>query len=209
MALAEYYGDVLADCPDEDEDRPARRASTEVAKDLQFYPTPQAVIDRIISNLDRLQGSWVLEPSCGDGRIMDSLRKAGAQCLGVEVDPGRAAAARAKGHSVVLGNFLETGTSATFDLVVMNPPFYGRHYAKHIAHALKFLKPGGRLVCILPASARYDHGIITAEWLAQHGAEFARWENNWTDLPVGSFSESGTNINTTILNLIKKGRGNA
>ena len=40
-ALAEYYGDVLADCPDADEDRPAPRASTAVARDLQYYPHPR------------------------------------------------------------------------------------------------------------------------------------------------------------------------
>src|SRR5690606_32282078 len=33
-ALAEYYGDVLPDCPDE---RPTQRASTAVSRDLQYY----------------------------------------------------------------------------------------------------------------------------------------------------------------------------
>lgn len=74
-----------------------------------------------------------------------------------------------------------------FDLVVMNPPFYGRHYEKHVRHALKFLKPRGLLVAILPITARYDHrGLEDLKPL-------------WRDLPVGSFSESGTNINTTVM----------
>jgi hypothetical protein len=68
----------------------------------------------------------------------------------------------------------------------MNPPFYGKHYVKHVLHALKFLKPGGKLTAILPASARYDHKLL---------------DGRWSDLPVGSFSESGTNINTTVLTM--------
>lgn len=190
LALAEYYGDVLPDCPDwQDGERPAKRASTEVARDLQFYPTPQAVIDRILANLD-LRGKRVLEPSCGDGRIMDALRAKGAKVYGIEVDAARVIQARAKGHGVVLANFLNTEPGhhdwSDFDMVVMNPPFYGKHYAKHVRHALRFLKPGGTLTAILPATARYDHGLLDD------------LNPQWSDLPVGAFAESGTNVCTTV-----------
>ena len=184
-ALAEYYGDVLPDCPDE---RPAKqRASTAVSRDLQYYPTSTAVVERVLADLTyRMQGQRVLEPSCGCGRFMDALRAAGAEVIGCEVDAVRAAMCEAKGHAVMRANFLETVPSPDFDQVVMNPPFYGRHYVKHVRHALRFLKPGGRLTAILPATARYDHG------------ELDDLLPSWTDLPVGAFAESGTNINTTV-----------
>lgn len=184
-ALAEYYGEVLPDCP---EDRPTKqRASTAVSKDLQYYPTPVAVVERVLADmLYRIKGQRVLEPSCGCGRILDALRAAGADVVGCEVDPVRAAMCESKGHRVMRANFLETVPTADFDQVVMNPPFYGRHYAKHVRHALRFVKPGGTLTAILPASARYDHGEL--DDLRPH----------WDDLPVGSFAESGTNINTTV-----------
>jgi SAM-dependent methyltransferase len=118
--------------------------------------------------------------------LADALRAAGADAVGCEVDPVRAAMCEAKGHRVMRMNFLETVPTADFDQVVINPPFYGRHYAKHVRHALRFLKPGGRLTAILPATARYDHGEL--DDLRPH----------WDDLPVGSFSESGTNINATV-----------
>lgn len=181
-ALAEYYGEVLADCSEEKPEQ--QRASTAVSKDLQYYPTPKAVVERVLSDIYVREGDKVLEPSCGCGRFLDALRKAGADAIGIEVDPGRAAEARAKGHKVMLGNFLETVPTGDYDRVVMNPPFYGQHYAKHVNHALKFLKPGGTLTAILPVTARYDHGLL---------------KGDWRDLPVGSFSESGTNINTTVL----------
>lgn len=183
-ALAEYYGDVLADCPEE---RPAKqRSGTDVSKDLQYYPTPVAVVERVLGGAYGWKGIRVLEPSCGCGRFLDALRRYGADVVGCEVDPVRAAMCEAKGHRVMRMNFLETVPTADFDAVVMNPPFYGRHYAKHVRHALGFLKPGGKLVAILPATARYDHG------------ELDGLSPRWSDLPVGSFSESGTNINTTV-----------
>lgn len=183
-ALAEYYGDVL---PDVDE-RPAKRqASTAVSKDLQYYPTPKAVAERLVADLYIREGERVLEPSCGCGRILDALRAKGARdVLGIEVDPGRAAEARAKGHSVQCANFLETVPTGDFDRVVMNPPFWRETYFRHVKHALRYLKPGGTLTAILPATARYDHGLLSG---------------SWQDLPVGSFSESGTNVNTCILTI--------
>ena len=184
LALAEYYGDVLPDCSEE---KPTQqRPGTAVAKDLQYYPTPVAVVKRVLNNAYIGKGDRVLEPSCGCGRFLDAIRAEGGDAFGIEVDSGRAAIARAKGHSVLLANFLETVPTGEFDRVIMNPPFYGQHYAKHVNHALKFLKPGGKLIAILPVTARYDHGLLQGEWC---------------DLPVGSFSESGTNINTTVLTI--------
>ena len=186
LALAEFYGDVL---PDDSEEKPTeKRPGTEVAKDLQYYPTPLPVVERVVESLYGLKGQRVLEPSCGCGRFLDGLRSAGATVYGIEYDAQRAAQARSKGHAVLTANFLETVPTGDFDRVVMNPPFYGKHYAKHVKHALDFLKPEGTLTAILPITARYDHGLL---------------DGRWEDLPVGSFSESGTNINTAVLTLFK------
>jgi hypothetical protein len=192
-ALAEFYGEVL---PDAEEEDAKRQTSTAVSKDLQFYWSPAEVIAKALDDIGIYGKSYysrqeppayrVLEPSCGDGRIMDELRKRGCRPFGIEVHAGRAAEARAKGHSVMTGNFLEQPARPEFDYVVMNPPFYGRHYVKHVKHALKFLKPGGTLVSILPATAHYDHQEL---------------QGQWTDLPVGSFSEAGTNVPTGILKM--------
>lgn len=193
-ALAEFYGEVL---PDAEEDDAPRKPGTAVSKDLQFYWTPPDVIDTVLYKADIYKPSQysgtpaalrVLEPSCGDGRILDEIRARGSRGLGIEVHAGRAAEARAKGHAVVTANFLEQPPTADFDAVVMNPPFAGRHYIKHVNHALKFLKPGGTLVSILPATAHYDHKELKGEW---------------SDLPPGSFSEAGTNVPTGILKIRK------
>lgn len=189
-ALAEFYGDVL---PDAHSPKPGQREqSTAVSKDLQYYPTPKHVVERVLSDIYIRETELVLEPSCGCGRFLDALR---GRCIahGVEVHPGRAEEARAKGHRVTVANFLEQEPTPIYDHVVMNPPFYGKHYAKHVEHALKFLKSGGSLHAVLPITARTDHGLI----------EKMGHRHEWRDLPVGSFRESGTNINTTVLTMRK------
>lgn len=183
-ALSEYYGEVLADCSDENPQ--SNFFNTAVAKDLQFYPTPQKVVDKLLYDCYIRQGERVLEPSCGDGIFLDAISKAGGKVFGIEIDLERAKICRKKGHLVLQANFLELTPEPVYDWVIMNPPFYGKHYAKHVEHALKFLKKDGCLKAILPATARYDHGLLKGQW---------------SDLPVGSFSESGTNINTTILTI--------
>lgn len=193
-ALAEFYGEVL---PDAEEEDVKPQASSAVSKDLQFYWSPKPVILAALDAAgiyearyrgDSMTPHRVLEPSCGDGRIMDELRARGCRPFGIEYHPGRAAEARANGHSVLTGNFLEQPARPEFDFVVMNPPFYGRHYVKHVRHALGFIKPGGTLVSILPAAAHYDHQELKGQW---------------TDLPVGSFAEAGTNVPTGILKIRK------
>ena len=192
--LAEFYGDVLPDVKPEDA---KHSPGTSVSKDLQFYWSPESVVVEALEfarvpdlrewrRSDTAQQLRVLEPSCGDGRILDLVNAYGHSAFGIEYHAGRAAAARAKGHGVLTANFLECPPRVEFDVVVMNPPFYGRHYLQHVRHALKFLKPGGRLVSVLPATAHYDHGELDGDWL---------------DLPVASFAEAGTNIPTGLLKM--------
>ena len=140
----------------------------------------------------------ILEPSCGDGALINGILKENKTAIvtGVEYDHERAQSCRNNfawaGVSVHTGNFLKWKPvgGQLFDKVIMNPPFYGKHYAKHIKHAMKFLNERGQLYAILPATARYEHD------------ELSEFKNkSWLDLPMGSFKESGTNINTTILTI--------
>lgn len=196
LALAEFYGDVLPDSPEE---APKRRTGTAVSKDLAFYATPAAVADRVVASLHLQRGAAILEPSCGDGRLIDAILRSdqSARVTGCEYDAERAQECRAKGYHVHRANFLETAPNPVFDAVIMNPPFAGKHWRKHLDHARKFLKPrdpetgrgGGSLVCILPASAFYDGHLSDLI-----GAD--RYNQAWEDLPTASFAESGTNVPT-------------
>jgi len=192
-ALAEFYGEVL---PDAEEEDAKPRAGTAVSADLQFYWSPPEVVERALEFAGVFDlREWrynppprwrVLEPSCGDGRIMEAVHARGHDVFGIEYHAGRAAEARAKGLNVLTANFLECPPKPEYDKIVMNPPFYGRHYVKHVRHALRFLKPEGTLVAVLPATAHYDHGELSGDW---------------RDLPVGSFAEAGTNVPTGLMRL--------
>lgn len=191
--LAEFYGDVLPDVePDKTHMKPDLKGQS-VSKDLQYYPTPKAVCDALMNRISITRNGRILEPSCGCGRLLDALSSAypQAELRGVEYHMGRARQARDKGHNVVCANFLslKPAWGDKYDAVVMNPPFYGLHYAKHIRHAMKFIQDDGVIYSILPATAYYDHKEI----------EIAQW---W-DLPVASFSESGTRVPTGIAKIYK------
>lgn len=93
------------------------------------------------------------------------------------------------------------GPSPKFDRVVMNPPFCksGRgDHIDHVHHAYAMLKPGGVLVSVLPAgvSFRKDSRYRQfREWLLGSGTI--------EPLPEGSFSESGTNVNTVVARIVR------
>lgn len=201
--LAEFYGEVLADSPEAEAGEVKRRASTAVSADLAYYWTAEKVVEQMIAAHDIKEGDKILEPSCGDGRIMDGIvrhvqskRIDRVSLLGVEVDPRRADQAKSKGHNVLLANFLEVGSAPVYDLIFMNPPFAGQHYIKHINKAVKMLKPGGHLIAILPASAWYDHQGLPGPKFAPDRPSWGR--DTWRDLPIGSFREAGTNVCTGI-----------
>ena len=195
--LAEYYGDVLPDVEPDKTDMKPDLNKTDVSKDLQYYPSPVIVAQQLFHDVYFNDGDKMLEPSCGCGRIIDaaieiinSKNRRGwnspvpkVTIHGIEYDRSRVNKARAKGYHVAEANFLEIDPDPIYDKIIMNPPFYGKHYLKHIIHALKFLKPGGVLISILPATAHYDHKKLPEGY-------------SWRDLPVGSFAESGVRVPT-------------
>ena len=75
------------------------------------------------------------------------------------------------GFNTVQADFLAWAGSnehQMFDRVVMNPPFSEGRWTAHVKAAAEMVKPGGRLVSILPASAK-SSGLL-ADWDVQwHG----------------------------------------
>lgn len=105
-----------------------------------FYATPAWVTDCILPHLPT--AGAIVEPSCGDGAILDRLcaalpRKTGGLVVGVELNPERASQARARcaRRAVVIeADYLEWAKRPTVEdigLVIGNPPF---------AYALEFVE---------------------------------------------------------------------
>ena len=108
--------------------------------------------------------------------------------------------------SATHANFLRTTPTADFTHVLMNPPFCGTHWMEHVRHAFEFLAPGGSLHAILPASAEVGTSSKHLKFRAW-AQQYTRWgdELRFETLPPGSFSESGTNVQTVILRIYREG----
>ncbi|MDX0541648.1 methyltransferase [Sinorhizobium medicae] len=169
-----------------------------VAKqDFGQFDTPEALAEQVVDIADVQAGMAVLEPSAGVGRIAAAVRQTGAFVTCWEIDAKRAEKLDGIAHSLNVANFLVATPTATFDRVVMNPPFAKQDDIRHVLHAFKFLKLGGRLVAIMSNSVLFRDNKLTADFrgfVASHSGTM-------TALPEGSFKSSGTGVNTCIVTI--------
>jgi len=117
----------------------------------QFYPTPEKVARLAIEMADIGQLHTCLEPSAGQGALAELMPMDRTEC--VEISSLQSKILEAKGHKVTCMDFMHF-SMGKFDRIVMNPPFSSGRWQAHITHASSMLSPGGRLVAIVPASAR-------------------------------------------------------
>lgn len=131
-------------------------------KAYQFYPTPSEVADEAVEAAKAGTDStarW-LEPSAGLGALADRMPK--SQTICVEVAALRAKVLQSKGYNVVQDDFLKFAATTTsrFDRIVMNPPFDQGRWQAHLQAAASLLRPSGRIVAILPPSAKGKAGEL-------------------------------------------------
>lgn len=178
-----------------------------VRKVLQAFFTPEDLAQRVVAAACVEQGQSVLEPSAGEGSLVKVLlgEGLGLDIVAVEIDGHHCGLLRSKfggsdGFHLIEDDFFAANLSPTFDRVVMNPPFAKGAAAAHVMHAWSLLKPGGKLVAIMPAGV--SNGTTKAllklqkEVLAYGTVE---------DIPAGAFKEAGTGIATSLLVATKPG----
>ena len=221
--LAEYYGEVIGDGQQAEED-PFENIKHTPAKRYGFFPTPDKAADDVFKrvNLTRKIDEprmRILEPSAGTGNLArrcvdghkslenwsggreDHAHKYHARNLVdvVELQQNLAEDLKAEGiyNRVYAMDFLklDPGTTGLYDLIVMNPPFDRGRDIDHVMHARKFLQPNGTLVAIMSAGTEFrsDKKSIAFQKFIEE------MKGHFFDLPAGSFSESGTNVNTCIV----------
>ena len=136
----------------------------------QYYPTPERLARLAVELAEIGDQHTCLEPSAGMGALADLMPKDRTHC--VEVSPLHCKVLEAKGHNVTQGDFLALGVDLV-DRVVMNPPFSEGRWQAHLQHAAAAVKPGGKLVAILPASAKgKDLPGFVCVWSATYDNEF-------------------------------------
>ena len=174
------------------------------SRELGFFVTPSPVIQILMDLADIKADDVVLEPSAGTGALVDAIIATGASVTMVEYDMNRRQVLRDKYPHVPLvqvPDFLDTIPTFEFTKVVMNPPFTrvgkGDHL-DHVQHAFRFLKPGGRLVTVLPSSIIFRQD--------KRYKAFRAWYECYNgvvqDLPSQSFHMSGTDVNTVVLSMV-------
>lgn len=139
---------------------------------IDFFPTPASVAADLVEQAEIEPGMRVLEPSAGNGNIATAIREAGVEPDVVEMSSTLADILKAKKFNVVGGDFLQY-EGGDYDRIIMNPPFSDSRDIKHVRHAYKLLKPGGRLVAVMGEGA-FFRGDKTAtafrEWTESLGA---------------------------------------
>ena len=126
---------------------------------LDYYPTPDTLLDKITEGLDWNRIQYVLEPSAGKGNIAEylnrrqsknsySTRELDIDC--VEIEPELRSILLGKKFRIIHDDFLTFHTYKHYDLIIMNPPF--SEGARHLLKALEVQSiSGGAVICILNA----------------------------------------------------------
>ena len=159
----------------------------------QLFPTPRDLAARMVEMAGIWPADRVLEPSAGTGNILAEIyKKAEKNIVAVEINSRLGVMLEGKAAAIIHGDFLECSPEflGLFDKILMNPPFENADDIKHIEHARKFLKPGGRLVAICANGPRQREKLMP---LAEESGGV------WEDLPRGTFSNAGTEVNTALL----------
>ncbi|MET0374003.1 MAG: hypothetical protein ABW128_07065 [Rhizorhabdus sp.] len=195
---------ALLDTAQDDERRAAEELRQKIdglkfAKIPGYFPTPAALVERMIAEAYLPEGADVLEPSAGSGAIADALRDAGHNVTCVERHATLCSILEAKGHKVIAGDFQEAADLGQFDAVLMNPPFEKGQDCHHVDLAWSYVKPGGALVAIMGAGVMFRstspyRGFRA--FVAEHGGTFE-------EIPAGTFKESGTGVASVLLTMTK------
>ena len=179
----------------------------DLKKEFQFFPTPKPIIDRLceLAELDTIgPATVVMEPSCGDGRMVDAIMEyhpGGLVCY--ELNTGMAKYLDGKSYAVEYVDFLtvvrEELPALGVDRVVMNPPFTRHQDVDHILHAFELMNEGGILASVVSESPFFRSDKKSVEFrafLEEHYAEVYK-------LDAGAFHESGTDICTRLVKIRK------
>lgn len=191
-------------------------AKVNIKKDFQFFETPPSLADRMVLYSGIKEGDCVLEPSAGQGAIINAIYKAFPHYMhgpndkpSVTVDYCElmdinrdiiskkiSADKRWSSSTSFMGiDFLQFYPDRLYDVIIANPPFTKNADIDHIYKMYECVKPGGRIVTV--ASPSWTFGsqkkqVKFRQWLKDLGAEIQQ-------LDEGTFKDSGTSIKAMLL----------
>lgn len=177
---------------------------------FQAFYTPPEVADRMadLLQLPLLSSVRILEPSAGEGALVDAVRRTVQKNGGplpvfdcFEIDPKARPVLRQKAVNVHEVDFLTQSAAllhgVSFHRVIMNPPFRGQADIDHVTHAFRYLRIGGILVAIMSPSTDFRETKKTQAFrkLCDNN-DMMSWP-----LPRGTFAD--TNIETRLFRITR------
>lgn len=176
-------------------DRLCGGETVNIKKEFQFFATPSALCDELVRDACIEKGHSVLEPSAGQGAIVQAIQRAVHISVDYfELSPinlnvmDEIANANLRGHDFLS----DENTGVQYDRIIANPPFSKNQDIDHIRKMYECLKPGGRIVTI--ASPHYQMASGKKE------KAFKQWLDELSasvdEIPANTFKESGTSIRT-------------
>lgn len=119
-----------------------------------FVPTPPTIADIMIRKAEIQPQDRILEPSAGQGSIIERIHKIFHYFNivdAVEKHPVLCEILKSMQKTRLVGTDLMTyNPGQIYDKVLMNPPFNSGNPIKHTMHCFGLLKSGGTLVTIVP-----------------------------------------------------------
>lgn len=174
-------------------------------KEFQFFETPEPLARKmiILSYLEKCNSySRIIEPSAGRGAIVREIFKEQRFITQVdccEIMPlNRTFLEKIDGVSIIADDFLTLPESYNnyYDRVIANPPFTKNQDIDHIYKMYDVCKKGGIIVTM--ASKHWTFATGKKE------EKFRKWIYNTVlariqSIDTGTFSESGTEIETVLI----------
>lgn len=167
----------------------------------QFYPTPDWLAHDMVEYADIQKTDRVLEPSAGRGAILKYIASKTKYYYAVEYNKSNAKYLRDAGYRVNLTSFEKYSATINkqFDKIIMNPPFANKMDLIHTTLAYNILRQGGRPISLIAENSLYYDRPITHKFnafLKSCGATV-------TEIPHGTFKESGTNVDVVMITINK------
>lgn len=195
------YGFVFNSDPTELLKQIACGEKRNLKKEYQFFETPSELADKLVVLADLKKDDVVLEPSAGQGAIIEAILRSNINCqvLAIELMEENSLILNKKGFVHDVGDFLTIPNQPIYDKIIANPPFSNNQDIDHIKHMYELLKWGGKLVSI--TSEHWKNSKNKKE------TEFRNWLHevnaNIENIPKGTFKKSGTDVGGIIITITK------
>ena len=130
-----------------------------------YYPTPIHLVNKMLSKIKWDQVQSVLEPSAGDGNIIEQVKKKlqSRSKYGynrehifdldtIEINENLRSILKDKGFRVIHDDYLSYNSYKLYDLIILNPPFQSGD--RHLLKAIE-MQPS-EIVCLLNAETLHN-----------------------------------------------------